>query len=176
MSQKLFTKIIRSNHHSEVFENINPKHEILNSKQYGNSNLECSKHLLDFGHLEFEFVSSFGLPAMPLTKSTAMPENIIVPPAPSRNTSSNAWQAGIRSSDFGFVFAIDRGKEITSPGFFFVPLELLEEPDVVLKKQPNVIEAGFQHGHALDSHAECETGVNLRIVTDKTIKLGIIHA
>ena len=33
----------------------------LNPKQYGNSNLECSKHVLDFGHLEFEFVSSFGI-------------------------------------------------------------------------------------------------------------------
>jgi len=40
---------------------INSKHEILNPKQYGNSNLECSKHVLDFGHLEFEFVSSFGI-------------------------------------------------------------------------------------------------------------------
>ena len=59
---------------------------------------------------------------------------------------------------------------------FGFPLELLEEPDVVFEKQPNVIEAGFQHGYALDSHAECETGVNLRIVTDKTVQLGIVHA
>ena len=40
---------------------INSKHEILNPKQYGNSNLEFSKHVLHFGHLEFEFVSSFGI-------------------------------------------------------------------------------------------------------------------
>jgi hypothetical protein len=40
---------------------INSKHEILNPKQYGNLNLECSKHVLDFGHLELEFVSSFGI-------------------------------------------------------------------------------------------------------------------
>ena len=30
----------------------------LNPEHYGNSNLECSKHVLRFGHLEFEFVSS----------------------------------------------------------------------------------------------------------------------
>ena len=60
--------------------------------------------------------------------------------------------------------------------FLRCPSELLEEPDVVFKKQPNVIEAGFQHGYALDTHAECETGVNLGIVTDKTVKLGIVHA
>jgi len=59
---------------------------------------------LNFGHLEFEFVSSFGLPAMPVSKSTVMPENIIVPPTTSRNTSLNAWQAGIRISDFKLVF------------------------------------------------------------------------
>ena len=57
-----------------------------------------------FGHLEFEFVSSFDLPAMPVSKSTAMPEDIVSPPTTSRNTSLNAWQAGIRISDFDLLF------------------------------------------------------------------------
>jgi hypothetical protein len=59
---------------------------------------------LDFGDLEFEFVSSFSLPAMPLSKSTEMPENIVPPPTARRDTSSNAWQAGIRILDFDLVF------------------------------------------------------------------------
>ncbi len=83
---------------------INSKQGILNRKQYGNSNLESSKHLLGFGHLEFEFVSSFGLPAMPVSKSTEMPKGKIVPPTPSRKCQFTCMKAGIRISDFGSVF------------------------------------------------------------------------
>jgi len=39
----------------------NSKHEIRNPKQYRNSNLKCSKHVFNFGHLELEFVSSFDI-------------------------------------------------------------------------------------------------------------------
>jgi len=35
---------------------INPKSKILNPKQYQNSKSKCSKRVLDFGHLNFEFV------------------------------------------------------------------------------------------------------------------------
>jgi len=75
-------------------------------KQCRNSKLKCSKHLLNLGHSEFGFVSSFGLPAMPVSKLTEMPVNTSVPPTISGNMSLNAWQAGIRISDFGGIYRI----------------------------------------------------------------------
>jgi hypothetical protein len=45
--------------------------------------------------VEFEFVSSFGLPAMPVSSSIEIPDNISYRPLPVDDANSDAEQAGI---------------------------------------------------------------------------------
>src|SRR5699024_151833 len=49
------------------------------------------------------------------------------------------------------------------PDFPLSILELLQEPQVVLKHQADVVDAVFQHGDALDADAEGKAGIDLRV-------------
>src|SRR5918996_6014871 len=57
----------------------------------------------------------------------------------------------------------------------FLP-ELSQESQVVLKKEPDVINAVFEHGDPFHPHSEREARNLLRVVTDKTKDLRIDHA
>jgi len=37
------------------------------------------------------------------------------------------------------------------------PLKLFKESDVILKKEPDIIQARFEHGYPLNSHTKCKT-------------------
>src|SRR5581483_8584565 len=54
--------------------------------------------------------------------------------------------------------------------------ELSQESQVVLKKQPNVVDAVLEHGDALHAHAEGEAGDLFRIVADESKNRRIDHA
>src|SRR5438093_388286 len=53
--------------------------------------------------------------------------------------------------------------------------ELSQKSQVVLKKQPDIVDPILQHGDSLYPHAESESRKLLRIVADKTKHLGIDH-
>lgn len=57
----------------------------------------------------------------------------------------------------------------------FALTELSQKSQVVLKKQPDIVDPILQHGDSLYTHAESESRDFLRIVADKTKHLGIDH-
>src|SRR5688572_24974900 len=54
--------------------------------------------------------------------------------------------------------------------------ELAQEPQIILKKEPDIVDAVFQHGNALHSHAEGEAGNLFRVITDEAKNRGINQA
>src|SRR5690348_12856882 len=54
--------------------------------------------------------------------------------------------------------------------------ELAEEADVVLKKNLNVVDLVFEHGEAVDAHAEGEAADFFRVVVDEAVDGWIDHA
>src|SRR5690348_3073632 len=54
--------------------------------------------------------------------------------------------------------------------------ELAEEADVVLKKNLNVVDLVFEHGEAVDAHAECEAADFFGVVVDEAVDGRIDHA
>src|SRR6266850_2861719 len=57
----------------------------------------------------------------------------------------------------------------------FFLTELSQNPQIILEKQPDVVNPILQHGDSLYTHAEGETRDFLWIVADKTEHLGIDH-
>src|ERR1700675_1535894 len=54
--------------------------------------------------------------------------------------------------------------------------ELAEEADVVLKENLDVIDLVFQHGQAIDAHAEGEAADFFGVVVDEAVDGGVDHA
>jgi len=54
--------------------------------------------------------------------------------------------------------------------------ELSQKPEIILKKQPDIVDTVFQHGDALHAHAEGEAGNFFRIVADEFENRRIDHA
>ena len=54
--------------------------------------------------------------------------------------------------------------------------KLVQESQVVLKKQANIVDAVFEHRDALNAHTEGEAGNVLRIVADKSENCRVDHA
>src|SRR6267142_4514813 len=55
-------------------------------------------------------------------------------------------------------------------------LELLQKPQIVLDKMPNVVDAVLSHGDAIDAEAEGPAGINLRIDFAGGENIGMDHA
>src|SRR5258708_12150858 len=54
--------------------------------------------------------------------------------------------------------------------------KLTQETHVVLKKYLDVVNAVFQHGQAIDAHAEGEAADSLRVVVHEAVNSGVHHA
>src|SRR5215470_17691176 len=57
----------------------------------------------------------------------------------------------------------------------FLP-KLLQKSEIVLEKQPNIVNTVFKHGNSLHAHAKREAGNFFGIVTHETENLRIDHA
>jgi hypothetical protein len=54
--------------------------------------------------------------------------------------------------------------------------ELLQKPQIVLEKEPDIVNTIFKHRNPLHAHAKREAGNFLGIITNKTENLWINHA
>jgi hypothetical protein len=75
-----------------------------------------------------------------------------------------------------FKYQVSRRATINRRYLVCDSLKLLEESDIIFEKEPYVIEAGFQHGYPLNSHAKCKARINLGIIIYKPIHFRVIHA
>jgi hypothetical protein len=55
-------------------------------------------------------------------------------------------------------------------------LKLLQKAHIVFIKQLHIVNAVFQHGNALNAHAEGISGINFRIIVHKTVNGRVHHA
>jgi len=51
----------------------------------------------------------------------------------------------------------------------------MEKAQIILIEKPDIVDAVFEHGDPLYSHAEGKAGILLRIVTDCLEYLGVNH-
>ena len=55
-------------------------------------------------------------------------------------------------------------------------IELLQKPDVVLEKQPDIVQPVHQRTHPVDSQAERKAGIDFRIDAGRTENVRMHHS